>query len=487
MNRQFFPGYSIGTDAYDDIKTICKTYGKTAAIIGGKRALDASQEKILAAMQDSGVEPTGVFWYGGEASVENITLLEENPAVAKADMIFAVGGGKAIDTGKVLAHRTGRPFFTFPTIASTCASCTSLGILYHSDGSLREYSFSKETPVHIFIDSGVIARAPREYLWAGIGDTMAKFYECTVSGRGDTLSHSEALVHIFIDSGVIARAPREYLWAGIGDTMAKFYECTVSGRGDTLSHSEALGTAISTMCADPLVAYGVQALQDCDHNTVSKALEEVILGIIVSTGFVSNLVSIDYNTGLAHAVYNGFTILPQIEKYGQALEEVILGIIVSTGFVSNLVSIDYNTGLAHAVYNGFTILPQIEKYGHLHGEIVFYGILILLLVDEQIQEFERVYRFGLQMGFPTCLRALHTEIGEMPAVAEKALQGIDVRHYPYKVHKEMILSAVRQLEKYFYIFLSIKIHSFLKKHALSSRFSPYFRDFYEFRFIRNTT
>ncbi len=355
MNRQFFPGYSIGTDAYDDIKTICKTYGKTAAIIGGKRALDASQEKILAAMQDSGVEPTGVFWYGGEASVENITLLEENPAVAKADMIFAVGGGKAIDTGKVLAHRTGLPFFTFPTIASTCASCTSLGILYHSDGSLREYSFSKETPVHIFIDSGVIARAPREYLWAGIGDTMAKFYECTVSGRGDTLSHSEAL-----------------------------------------------GTVISTMCADPLVAYGVQALQDCDHNTVSKALEEVILGIIVSTGFVSNLVSIDYNTGLAHAVYNGFT-----------------------------------------------ILPQIEKYGHLHGEIVFYGILILLLVDEQIQEFERVYRFGLQMGFPTCLRALHTEIGEMPAVAEKALQGIDVRHYPYKVHKEMLLSAVRQLEKYF--------------------------------------
>lgn len=352
MNRQFFPGYSIGSDAYDDIKTICKTYGKTAAIIGGKRALDASQEKILAAMKGSGVEPTGVFWYGGEASVENIELLEENPEVARADMIFAVGGGKAIDTGKVLAHRTGRPFFTFPTIASTCASCTSLGILYHPDGSLREYSFSKETPIHIFINSEVIAHAPREYLWAGIGDTMAKFYECTVSGRGDTLSHPEAL-----------------------------------------------GTAISTMCADPLVAYGVQALKDCDHNTVSKALEEVILGIIVSTGFVSNLVSIDYNTGLAHAVYNGFT-----------------------------------------------ILPQMEAYGHLHGEIVFYGILVLLFVDNQIQELERIYSFGKQMGLPTCLKDLHTKIEEIPAVADKALQGIDVRHYPYKVSKQMILSAVGELE-----------------------------------------
>ena len=27
------------------------------------------------------------------------------------------GGGKAIDTCKVLAHSTNRPFFTFPTIA----------------------------------------------------------------------------------------------------------------------------------------------------------------------------------------------------------------------------------------------------------------------------------------------------------------------------------------------------------------------------------
>ena len=354
MNRQFFPGYSIGTDAYDDIKKICKTYGKTAAIIGGKQALDASQEKILAAMEGSGVEPTGIFWYGGEASVENIELLENNPAVAKADMIFAVGGGKAIDTGKVLAHRTGRPFFTFPTIASTCASCTSLGILYHPDGSLREYSFSKDTPIHIFIDSEVISHAPREYLWAGIGDTMAKFYECTISGRGDTLSHSEAL-----------------------------------------------GTAISTMCADPLVAYGVQALHDCDNNHVSSELEEVILGIIISTGFVSNLVSIDYNTGLAHAVYNGFT-----------------------------------------------ILPQIEKYGHLHGEIVFYGILILLLVDRQMQEFERIYQFGQEMGFPTCLESLHTKLEQTHAVADKALQGIDVRHYPYTVTQEMILSAISELENY---------------------------------------
>lgn len=352
MNRQLFPGYTIGEDAYNDIKTICPRYGSKIAVIGGKRALQASRDAISAAVEETALSILGFFWNGGEASVENIELLEANAEVQQADMIFAVGGGKAIDTAKVLAHRTSRPFFTFPTIASTCASCTSLGILYHPDGSLREYSFSDVPPIHIFINSRIIAEAPRQYLWAGIGDTMAKYYECTTSGRGDVLSHSNAL-----------------------------------------------GTAISSMCSDPLVRYGVKALRDCDNHTVSPELEEIILGIIVSTGLVSNLVGIDLTTGLAHAMYNGFT-----------------------------------------------ILPQIERYGHLHGEIVAYGVLVLLAVDGQDEELVRIHQFSEKMGLPTKLSDLHVSREDLGNVIAKALSGIDVRHYPYEVTPEMITAAVDKLE-----------------------------------------
>ncbi len=150
MQETLFAGYTIGEDAYQNIPTVCAPFGKKAAIIGGKHALAAAEEKIRKAVEGSDITITGTYWYGGEASVENIEMLL--PQVEDADMIFAVGGGKAIDTCKVLSHQTNRPFFTFPTIASTCASCTSLGILYHPDGSLREYSFSKVPPTHIFID-----------------------------------------------------------------------------------------------------------------------------------------------------------------------------------------------------------------------------------------------------------------------------------------------------------------------------------------------
>ena len=186
------------------------------------------------------------------------------------------GGGKAIDTCKVLAHSTNRPFFTFPTIASTCASCTSLGIVYHPDGSLREYSFSK-IPLN----------------------------------------------HIFINTQIIAEAPDIYLWAGMGDTMTKHYECTISSRNDIPAHSEAMGIALSSMCAVPIMRWGEKALADCKANQVSDELTEVILGIIISTGFVSNFVQVDYTTGLAHAIYNGFTVLPSTEENGHFHGEVV--------------------------------------------------------------------------------------------------------------------------------------------------------------------
>ena len=352
MSKVLMPGYSIGADAYDSISEVCGPYGKNVVIIGGKQALAVAQDKILAAMGKGSLESLGCFWYGGESSVENVEML--TPQVQDADMLFAVGGGKAIDAVKVLAQQNGKPFFTFPTIASTCAACTSLGILYHPDGSLREYSFSKVPPNHIFIDTEIIANAPVKYLWAGIGDTMAKHYECTISSRGDTHTHSDAM-----------------------------------------------GIALSVMCAEPIQRWGREAMEAC----------------------------------AAHRVTHEFT-------------EVVLGIIISTGLVSNLVQVNYTTGLAHAVYNGFTVIPSTEANHHLHGEVVAYGILVLLTADLQYEERERVFRFNKSIGLPTKLADIHATEQDLPKVAKKALMGIDVRKYPYVVTEDMIISAILELEKY---------------------------------------
>ena len=303
MEKTLFPGYTIGPDAYDDIAAVCPAYGKKAAVIGGKHALAAA----------------------GDAN-----------------------------TCKVLSQETHRPFFTFPTIASTCASCTSLGIVYHPDGSLREYSFSKIPPNHIFINTQVIADAPDIYLWAGMGDTMAKHYECTISSRNDIPAHSDAM-----------------------------------------------GIALSSMCAVPIMRWGRQALEDCKAHTVTRELTEVILGIIISTGLVSNFVQVDYTTGLAHAIYNGFT-----------------------------------------------VLPSTEAHHHLHGEVVSYGILVMLTIDKQYEERDKLYAFSRSIGLPTCLADVHATPEDLEAVTTKALAGIDVRVYPYPVTAEMIVAGIMEMEEY---------------------------------------
>ena len=354
MKTQFFPSYTIGPDAYKEIVKTCMPYGSKAVVIGGERAINAAKDKIESSVEESQLKITGFFNFGGESSIENVERLKSIPEVEEADMIFAVGGGKSIDTGKVLAQRTNRAFFTFPTIASTCAACTSLGIIYHPDGSLREYTFS---------------------------DIPSK--------------------HIFIDSEIIANAPDKYLWAGIGDSMAKYFESSVSSRGDELTHSQEMGVSIALMCNGPFLKYGFKALEDCKKNIVSSELEEILLGVIVSTGFVSNLVNIDITTGLAHAVYNGFT-----------------------------------------------VIPQIEEHHHLHGEIVSYGILVLLAVDKQEDELRRIHKFNSELGLPTKLSHLHCSMDNVDKVIKKALKGIDVKHYPYVVTPDMIRNSIEYLESY---------------------------------------
>ena len=162
-----------------------------------------------------------------------------------------------------------------------------------------------------------------------------------------------------------------------------------------------MGIALSSMCAVPIMRWGEKALADCKANQVSDELTEVILGIIISTGFVSNFVQVDYTTDLAHAIYNGFT-----------------------------------------------VLPSTEENGHLHGEVVSYGILVMLTIDKQYAERDTLYKFSCSIGLPTRLADIHAKAEDLAKVTSTALEGIDVRVYPYTVTEQMIVDGIVEMEPY---------------------------------------
>lgn len=267
----YLPNYSVGAECYTEIAAVTKPYGSKAVIIGGKTALAKAKEALLAAMEEAKITATDILWYGGDATYENVDMLMANPAVQEADMVFAVGGGRAVDTCKTLADKMGKPIFAFPTIASNCAACTSICVMYKTDGSLAGYYYPKHCAEHTFINTKIIAEAPEQLLWAGIGDALSKEYEVCFASRG----------------------------------------CDVL-------HTPLLGISLSHACTQPLLDYGCQALEDCRSNKESDAIREVALDIIISTGIVSNLtVGKDYyyNSSLAHCFYNSFTYLPQAERH----------------------------------------------------------------------------------------------------------------------------------------------------------------------------
>ena len=174
------PSYTVGPEAYKEIPKYCRRCGSKAVVIGGHKAMAAAREKLMAVSAGGGLEITDFVWYGRDCTFEAARALEEMESVGCADMIFAVGGGKAVDTAKLVALDLGKPYFSFPTIASNCAAASSLSIVYQEDGSFCDFVYFLEGARHIFIDTDIIAGAPEQYLWAGIGDTYAKYYEVRV-------------------------------------------------------------------------------------------------------------------------------------------------------------------------------------------------------------------------------------------------------------------------------------------------------------------
>ena len=141
----YIPNYSVGADCYKEIPWVTRKYGKKAVVIGGKTAMDKVKNALLDGIDGSELEITDFVWYGGEASYENVEMLIETEAVKNADMIFAVGGGRVMDTCKVVRERLDKPMFTFPTLGSNCAATTSIAVIYHLRRFCKQLFLRKNT------------------------------------------------------------------------------------------------------------------------------------------------------------------------------------------------------------------------------------------------------------------------------------------------------------------------------------------------------
>jgi len=258
-----------GNGALAFLGAFCRTLGKNAFIFGGKTALSKTQERIWSSLKQAGVGIAATEWYGGESSRRNIDALVEKAKTVQADILVAVGGGKALDTGKLVANECRLPVVTIPTIAATCAAITPVSVVYTDEGEFVEMVVFDNCPAGTVIDTAVILDSPLRWLAAGMGDTLAKWYEYRVS-----------------------------------------IKC-VQQTSLTLA-----ALAMGKLCYDLVERFGGEARQALDQGVFNEALDSTVDAIILHAGLASIFGGEKIRSAAAHGFHNGLTKIPAAHKAG---------------------------------------------------------------------------------------------------------------------------------------------------------------------------
>ena len=274
-----FTSYCVDINIWGELKKSIEKYNKIL-IVTGEKSFVAVKENLLNALADKYFE---IKKYQGECTYEHADEIYKSSLENNFDLVLGAGGGKAIDTAKIVAWKMKKDIFIVPTIASTCAGTSALSVVYNSDSTFKEFCFYDAPPKKIFIDLETIKNSPSKYIWAGMGDTLAKFYE--------------------------VRIKHEYMIS----------------KNLPVNFPSAMGVKLSSLCRDLILENREKAFYE---KNITEEFKKIVLAVLVNTGMVSNLVDEFLNGAVAHSVFYGLTVIPRIEKEHLHGEVVAFGILV---------------------------------------------------------------------------------------------------------------------------------------------------------------
>ncbi len=261
-----FPGkFVIGEGVLGDLARYVKLFGNKACLVAFK---DDSERVIdyIKIAKENDIELT-VVDFGGECTYAEIERISKLCKETSSNCVIGLGGGKAIDTAKVVSLNENLPLIVVPTIASTDAPCSGLSIVYDENHKVAGVAYLPLNPAVILVDSGVICKAPKRFLVAGFGDAYATYYEARAA---------------------VASCANNYV--GGKYTNAAWH--------------------LAKLCNDILLDDSLKALAACDAKVVTPALDNVIEANLLLSGLGFESVG----CAGAHSLHNAFTALHETRK-----------------------------------------------------------------------------------------------------------------------------------------------------------------------------
>jgi glycerol dehydrogenase len=269
IRKAFFPGcYIQGKDILKTLGEIEELKKKSVFILATNEAV----KRIISENLSSWKRLCEIKYekFSGACTWDEINRVRKIASAGVYDFIIGMGGGKTLDTARVVARHLRVKFIAAPTIAATDAPTASACVVYNNEGSVVDY-FTTSNPDYVLVDTRIVAEAPARFLVSGMGDALATWFEADTCDRSSFRN---------ICGGFNLRAIM----------------------------------SLAETCYKTLLTYGVTAKIACEDNLVSPALEHIVEAntLLSGLGFESGGLSTAHgihdclcNLEGTHAYYHG--------------------------------------------------------------------------------------------------------------------------------------------------------------------------------------
>jgi len=161
--------------------------GRSVVAICDAAVLPHIEAELTETLNRQDISPT-VIPFDADVTHREMDRLAEEVRRKGGDVVVGIGGGRTLDTAKGVARRTGLPFVSVPTVASTDAPSTRGIVIYDDHHTMVAVEQMDENPAFVIVDTAVIAKAPARLLRGGIGDALTAKFEAEGAWKGTGLS-----------------------------------------------------------------------------------------------------------------------------------------------------------------------------------------------------------------------------------------------------------------------------------------------------------
>ena len=140
---------------------------KKVSLIAGTNVQKILKKKIEKSLK---LKKIRFIWHTSiDNQIKSLNKIQKDVKKDNSDLIVGIGGGRSVDTAKLISYNLGKPFVSLPTAASHDGMASP----FVSVKSDKPHSIVATAPMGVFVDIDIIRKAPTKLLASGCGDLIA--------------------------------------------------------------------------------------------------------------------------------------------------------------------------------------------------------------------------------------------------------------------------------------------------------------------------